>query len=165
MALKDKQQQVPKVKIAEKSPGANVLPLDRNIVHYFVRIVNGLNIRLAETIRFMDISVVHFRVLQILYENDGLNITELREQCVITQPVFSRVIKQIEARKLIKRGHDKQDRRSYRIFLTDKGVAAYEAAMPLASKVLVEAFTDLSAEEIDQLIGLSAIVDKRVNPS
>lgn len=140
-----------------------ILPLNRNIVHHFVRIVNGLNGKLAERIRVMNINPVHFRVLQILYETDGLNITELREQCVIKQAVFSRVLDQVERRKLVKRTQDERDKRSYRIFLTEKGVATYETALPLAKKILDEAFVDLSAKEVSQLISLVAVVDNRVN--
>ena len=152
------------VGIIERSADANILPLERNIVHHFVRIVNGLNIKLSDNIRFMDINPVHFRVIQILYEHDGLTITELREQCVIAQAVFSRVLMQVERRKLIRRVVDENDKRVYRIYLTKKGVAAYEAALPMASKVLDEALSNLSASDADKLISLAAIVDKSVNP-
>ncbi|MBW7837312.1 MAG: MarR family transcriptional regulator [Sphingomonadales bacterium] len=150
--------------IIERSANANILPLERNIVHHFVRIVNGLNIKLAESIRVMDVNPVHFRVIQILYEHDGLTITELREQCVIAQAVFSRVLKQVERRKLIRRAVDENDKRVYRIYLTKKGVATYEAALPHASKVIDEALSNLTAADADKLISLAAIVDKSLNP-
>lgn len=150
--------------IIERSANANILPLERNIVHHFVRIVNGLNIKLAESIRVMDINPVHFRVIQILYEHDGLKITELREQCVIAQAVFSRVLKQVERRKLIRRVLDENDKRVYRIYLTKKGVATYEATLPHASKVIDEALSNLTATDADKLISLAAVVDKSVNP-
>src|SRR5580693_3121308 len=114
------------MKPVDRASGPLLLPLNQNLVHHFLRIVNGLNIRLAETIRVLNINVNQFRVLQILYEHDGLIISELRDQCVITQPVFSRVLQQVERRKLVKRVPDENDKRAYRVWLTQRGVATYE---------------------------------------
>lgn len=140
-----------------------LLPLDRNLVHHFVRIVNGLNIQLAEKIRPLRINVSHFRVLQILYEHDGLIISELRDQCVITQPVFSRVLQQTEQRKLVKRAPDEKDKRACRIWLTQLGVATYEHAVPFARKILDDMCGDLSPSEAKRLIDIVAATDRRVN--
>src|SRR5579871_3265663 len=113
------------MKPGSRSARQPVLPLERNLVHHFLRIVNGLNIELAERIRVLNLNVNQFRVLQILYEHDGLIISELRDQCVITQPVFSRVLQQVEKRKLVKRAREDGDKRAYRIWLTPRGEATY----------------------------------------
>lgn len=151
------------MKHVRRSTEPLLLPLDRNLVHHFVRIVNGLNIQLAEKIRPLNINVSHFRVLQILYEHDGLIISELRDQCVITQPVFSRVLQQTERRKLVKRMPDEKDKRAYRIWLTQRGVATYEHAVPFARKILDDMCGDLDPSEAQRFIDIVAATDRRVN--
>lgn len=151
------------VKPVSRSPESLLLPLERNLVHYFMRLVNGLNIQLAEKIRPLNINVNHFRVLQILYEHDGLIISELRDQCVITQPVFSRVLQQIERRKLVKRVPEEKDKRAYRIWLTQRGVATYEHAVPFARKILDDMCGALGPVEAQHLIDMVAATDRRVN--
>ena len=140
-----------------------LLPLERNLVHHFVRIVNGLNIQLAEKIRPLNISVSQFRVLQILYERDGLIISELRDQCVTTQPVFSRVLQQTERRKLVKRVPDETDKRAYRVWITQRGVATYEHAVPFARKILDDMCSELDPADAKRLIDVVAAIDAGVN--
>lgn len=151
------------MKSSEKSARQSPLPLERNLVHHFLRIVNGLNIKLAEKIRVLNVNLNQFRVLQILYERDGLIISELRDLCVITQPVFSRVLQQVESRKLVKRTQDDDDKRAYRIWLTPRGVATYEAAVPFAQQVHEDMCKGLNGAEINRLIEAIAMLDRRVN--
>ena len=152
------------MKTASRAARNIVLPLERNLVHHFVRIVNALNIKLGERIRFLNLSVNQFRVLQILYEHDGLIISELCKQCVITQAVFSRVLQQVERRKLVKRVQDSCDKRSYRTWLTPRGVATYEAAVPFACQLLNDICDGLDAAEVTRLIDVIAMIDRKVSP-
>jgi DNA-binding MarR family transcriptional regulator len=151
------------MKPVDRASGPLLLPLNQNLVHHFLRIVNGLNIRLAETIRVLNINVNQFRVLQILYEHDGLIISELRDQCVITQPVFSRVLQQVERRKLVKRVPDENDKRAYRVWLTQRGVATYEHAVPFARQILDDMCSALEPHEVKRLVDVIATIDHKVN--
>ena len=152
------------MKSGQRPARATVLPLERNLVHHFMRIVNGLNIKLAERIRVLNLNVSQFRVLQILYEHDGLIISELCDQCVITRPVFSRVLQQVERRKLVKRVREDGDKRAYRIWLTPRGAATYEAAVPFARQLLDDICNGLEAAEVDRLEDVIAMIDLKVNP-
>jgi DNA-binding MarR family transcriptional regulator len=55
---------------------------------------------------------------------DGLRITELGEDVLLTQPGMSRLIARLEARGLVERADDPEDRRACRIRLTAAGVGA-----------------------------------------
>src|SRR5258708_33059679 len=55
---------------------------------------------------------------------NGLRITELREDVLLTQPGMSRMITRLEARGLVERADDPRDARACRIRLTPAGVAA-----------------------------------------
>jgi DNA-binding MarR family transcriptional regulator len=53
---------------------------------------------------------------------DGLRISELGEDVLLTQPGMSRMIARLEARGLVERADDPQDGRACRIRLTAAGV-------------------------------------------
>lgn len=55
---------------------------------------------------------------------NGLRITELGEDVLLTQPGMSRMIARLEARGLVERADDPQDRRACRIRLTAAGLGA-----------------------------------------
>src|SRR5438105_4103911 len=55
---------------------------------------------------------------------NGLRITELGEDVLLTQPGMSRLIARLEARGLIERADDPDDARACRIRLTPTGVDA-----------------------------------------
>ncbi len=52
---------------------------------------------------------------------DGLRISELRKDVLLTQPGMSRLIARLEARALVERADDPDDARACRIRLTDAG--------------------------------------------
>ena len=55
---------------------------------------------------------------------DGLRITELGEDVLLTQPGMSRLVARLEARGLVQRVADPDDARASRIRLTAAGVDA-----------------------------------------
>lgn len=57
----------------------------------------------------------------LIAEPDGLRITELGEDVLITQPGMSRLIIRMEERKLVERAADAADGRARRIRLTPQG--------------------------------------------
>jgi DNA-binding MarR family transcriptional regulator len=58
---------------------------------------------------------------------DGLRITELLADVLLTQPGMSRLIARLEARGLVERIDDPDDRRACRVRLTEAGVRAQRA--------------------------------------
>jgi DNA-binding MarR family transcriptional regulator len=58
---------------------------------------------------------------------DGLRITELLDDVLLTQPGMSRLIARLEARGLVERLDDPDDRRACRVRLTEAGVRAQRA--------------------------------------
>ncbi|MBU3063900.1 MarR family transcriptional regulator [Nocardia sp. NEAU-G5] len=59
---------------------------------------------------------------------DGLRLTELCDDVLLTQAGISRLVTRLEARGLVVRGDDPDDARAYRIRLTPDGVAAQRRA-------------------------------------
>jgi DNA-binding MarR family transcriptional regulator len=59
-----------------------------------------------------------------LWEKDGQNQNELTQSAGLKQPTVVRILDRMERDKLIKRIRNKEDKRSYNFFLTDKAKRA-----------------------------------------
>ena len=59
---------------------------------------------------------------------DGLKVSELSQQLQVTPPMITQVVKALEARGLVTRSVDVEDRRAVRVSITDAGRGAWEQA-------------------------------------
>ena len=68
-----------------------------------------------------DISVAYFAVLQALWENDGMSITDLGEKAQLEKSTMTSLIDRMEAASLVRREDHPTDRRAFQICLTPRG--------------------------------------------
>ncbi|NLZ10004.1 MAG: MarR family transcriptional regulator, partial [Alcaligenaceae bacterium] len=96
--------------------------LKKNIAYRMACVIFRMDQELRDSVlRELDLTYAHFRVLQILFENDGQKIGDIARSIVMQQPALSRVIDQMETRKLVQRKQDKEDSRFMRVYLTKTG--------------------------------------------
>jgi DNA-binding MarR family transcriptional regulator len=81
---------------------------------------NFVNRMLRES-NLADISVAYFAVLQALWENDGLSISDLGERAQLEKSTMTSLIDRMEGAGLLSREDHPTDRRAYRICLTGRG--------------------------------------------
>ena len=81
-------------------------------------------------LRAHDLSPQQWRVLRALYETDAMEMTELSKQCFLLMPSLSRIVQNLNGRKLVDRQPLEQDRRRSMISLTDSGKALVELMAP-----------------------------------
>ena len=81
---------------------------------------NAVNRMLREN-GHADISVAYFAVLQSLWENDRLSITDLGEKAQLEKSTMTSLIDRMEGAGLVKREDHPTDRRAYKICLTPRG--------------------------------------------
>lgn len=121
---------------------------DRNVAFQMASIIFRMEQDLRNfTLRKLDITYIHFRVLQYLLEEEGKSISEIARATAVRPSVLSRVVSQMEERELVTRKNDPADNRSIRVYLTDLGRAKYAQAWPDAYRIIEQAFAVLSAEE------------------
>jgi DNA-binding MarR family transcriptional regulator len=86
---------------------------------------------------------------------DGLRISELGEDVLLTQPGMSRMIARLEARGLVERADDPHDGRACRIRLTPDGVQAQRRVGAAHGRHVAAAMTrTLSREQLMLLCDL-----------
>jgi len=89
-------------------------------------------------------------------EPDGLRITELGDDVLLTQPGMSRLIARLEAKGLVERTADADDGRARRIRLTEEGVAAQRRVGANLARTIAGAMTRvLDTEQLTALRDLS----------
>ena len=81
-------------------------------------------------LREYDLSPQQWRVLRILFETDGLEMSVISERCYLLMPSLSRIIQNLEARQLISRRISEKDQRRSIISLTDSGIQLVELIAP-----------------------------------
>jgi DNA-binding MarR family transcriptional regulator len=87
--------------------------------------------------------------------SEGLRITELGQDVLLTQPGMSRLVARLEARGLVQRVDDPDDARACRIRLTAEGIATQRRIGRAHARHVAEAMTrNLDREELEQLLDL-----------
>lgn len=137
--------------------------LQKNIAFRMACVIFRMDQELRDSVlRDLDLTYAHFRVLQILFEKDGQQIGDLARSIVMRQPALSRVIDQMESRKLVQRKQDKDDSRFMRVYLTKTGKKSYEQAWPSAHDIMARAMEVVSEEERTQLCDVLTRIDNHM---
>jgi DNA-binding MarR family transcriptional regulator len=91
----------------------------------------------------------------LLSAPEGLRITELGADVLLTQPGMSRLVARLETRGLVQRVADPEDARASRIRLTAAGLATQRRIGRAHARHVAEAMTrNLDREELEQLLDL-----------
>ena len=111
---------------------ATDVKLDDFLPYLLNRIVNRLNMNLAEDLKGIGVTVQQYRVLAVLMAGEGRSVNELSVYTVIEQSTLSKLLDRMEQAGLIHRKSDASDGRVVNITITDEGTACFAKAMPLA---------------------------------
>lgn len=99
-----------------------------------------------------DITPEHWAVLNLLWKQDGLSQTEIADKLSKDKANLTHILNVMERKGLIRRQRDEQDKRVYRIFLNEQGLALKNKLPQLAQKVNREYTAGMTAEEIQETI-------------
>jgi DNA-binding MarR family transcriptional regulator len=137
---------------------------DRNVDTLFmVWLVSRSTAGLLDTaLRAVNVSADEFAIYSILNKAPGITPSELARWMAAPATTVSSYLKRLETRgHLIRLAHP-QDRRSYRLALSDSGELKYQAAKALFAPVRSRVTRGLAAEEGDvrrTLLRLRAVLD------
>ena len=112
---------------------------------------NAVNRMLRENGQ-MDISVAYFAVLQALWENNGLSITDLGEKAQLEKSTMTSLIDRMESAGLVRREDHPTDRRAYQICLTPRGKELQEKLDEVVAKVYRHLTRGIPEEDLQKSI-------------
>lgn len=92
-----------------------------------------------------------YGLLRFLWEEDGLTQVELSNRSQIDRTTIGGLIDRLEQSGLVRRRPHPEDRRAYRISLTNKGKELEEELIPLADELNRKILAPLTVDEIATL--------------
>ncbi len=117
-------------------------------VGYRIKLISQLiGRKFQEKLEPYGLTPFHWLVLCCLWEQDGLATSDLGDRLCQVGGTITGVIDRMEERDLVKRQRDLNDRRVWRIWLTESGRNLEEVLIPLATEVRTQALQGLSDAE------------------
>ena len=97
--------------------------------------MNNFVNRMLKESGLADISVAYFAVLQALWDEDGLNISDLGDRAYLEKSTMTSLIDRMEGASLLRREDHPTDRRAYKICLTARGKELQEELDQVVNRV------------------------------
>lgn len=107
---------------------------DRSLPMSLLRAREAVMKKFMPSLKEHNLSAQQWRVIRALKDEDGLEISELSQRCQLMMPSLSRIVKNLEARSLIKRQSVEADQRRSAIYLTDDGCKLFELVAPKSAE-------------------------------
>lgn len=132
---------------------------DRSLPMALLRAREAVMKKFIPSLRENGLSSQQWRVIRALNEEEGLDITELAHRCFLLMPSLSRIIQNLEKRKLVIRNHSSSDNRKSVISITAPGKKLFQKIAPKSVErydLITEKFgygkLELLYELLDELI-------------
>jgi DNA-binding MarR family transcriptional regulator len=113
-----------------------------------------LRVRFDRRARALGLTRAQWRVLAHLAPRQGINQSSLAEILEVENITLGRHIDRLEHTDWVERRRDPDDRRAWRLFLTDKSRPVLDQMEILAAETQEEAMAELSASERGRLLKL-----------
>ncbi|MEF3307687.1 MarR family transcriptional regulator [Paenibacillus sp. GYB004] len=122
----------------EKYIGVIVHRADLKLNNYYQKVVNPF-----------DITVDQWEILVILWEREGITQKELAERLYKDQTNIARMLFKLEKKGFIYRVTHETDRRSLRVYLTEKGHGIKDEILEPSIEAYQKTVEGLSEEEVE----------------
>lgn len=98
-----------------------------------------------------DLTPFHYLVLCCLWAEDGLATSSIADQLKQLGATLTGVLDRMEGRGIVRRERDSQDRRIWRVWLTEAGMELEGVLPPIAAATLEKCFYGLSNRDRQKL--------------
>ena len=111
----------------------------------------------------LGVTTAQWRVIAHVGHTPGLKQVELAERLDVEPITACRIVDRLEEAGLVERQRDPEDRRAWRLVLTDKAQPIYRRLGDLAEEMSSEAFAGFSPQEFEGLRAKLARVRENVS--
>lgn len=99
---------------------------DQDLSKYLAFLLASANRRmrlgLAHSIAAEDVTEEHWRILQVVSDEQGRSMGELAELVLLNHPALTKNIDKLVSRGLVQRAADPQDSRKVLVYISDRGI-------------------------------------------
>ena len=106
-----------------------------------------------------DITAYQFHILYRLWQQEGLFLTQLKENSLLDNARITREVDALEKRNLVERRSVNNDRRKVALFLTDKGHAIKEDLLRIQIQHYEKSLENISDDDLKNLERILKQVD------
>lgn len=99
----------------------------------------------------VDLTPIQFMICLIVYTHPNVTMSELAQALGISNAQLSRTMRIVEAKGLVKREHNKDNRRIVNVHRTKVGDDFVEAQIKLVKQSIADRFSTLTVEQSDEL--------------
>ncbi|AQS36706.1 transcriptional regulator, MarR family [Shewanella psychrophila] len=117
-------------------------------------IANRAARKFEEQLKKQGLTLALWPVLMCLFEEEGVTQSEIARKSMIENSTTTRTLDKLVKLSLVERQSDPNSRRSFHIYLTEKGRALQSQLLPIPVAVNKELLAPLSASEQKELIRL-----------
>ena len=110
----------------------------------------------------LGVTSAQWRLLLRLSREPGLKQVELAERLDVEPITACRIVDRLEEAGLVERQRDPDDRRAWRLVLTEKAQLILNRLRALAEEMSGEAFAGMSGEEVEAMRGKLARIRENV---
>ena len=101
-----------------------------------------------EALKKRSLGSAHFRTLQLIERDEGINVSELLFKLKITKQSLNRVLRDLKNLKIIKQVKDKSDTRRKLLFLDQLGKNFYKEVFETQKKRIFNALKNSDSESV-----------------
>ena len=127
---------------------------------HLVRTYNKMHHHSMDQLKCSHMTPARFDVLAQLSVAPGISQQELSDRLLVTKGNTTTLLDKMTAQGLVERCPDPEDRRSYRLHLTEKGQQLAETLIPSHEDFIQEHMSALSDEEQRALLALLRDLDR-----
>jgi DNA-binding MarR family transcriptional regulator len=140
-------------------------PLAARIAYLLGQIGRSQGARLTERLALLGLRPKHFALLNIVAAEEGSSQQKLGERLALEPSGIVPTIDELEARGLLERRRDPDDRRRYALYLTAGGHAKLAEARIAAAQRAAELLEPLDEHELDALHDMLARIAAAEDPN
>ena len=132
---------------------SSIKNLEKNPAYLLNRTLVRLHLSLLRTFREkgFDVTPQQWSILCALWEQEGLFQTEIAEIANKDNPNVTRILDVMERNKLIFRLPSKEDRRKFKIFLTEEGKELKKKLTALSAELDKTAYSGIGGRDMETL--------------
>ncbi|MBP2651478.1 MAG: transcriptional regulator [Firmicutes bacterium] len=105
---------------------------------------------LSVRFKVFNITPEQWILLNSLAQKDGINQKELSVIAGKNQTIVTRMLDILERKRFVERRADPNDRRAYRVYLTEKGMELQKVLLTVEDKTIKAVLKDIVPEKLDE---------------
>ncbi|NEW07723.1 MarR family transcriptional regulator [Paenibacillus sp. SYP-B3998] len=118
---------------------------------------------LQQRLKEYEITTEQWSVLYQIANTDGLIQKEIAERSAKDKPTTTRILDQLEGKGCVYKKMGDTDRRSFLVYITDKGRSLIEKTIPIEQQVITEVKACMSDDEYSLLMELLSRINNHMS--